>query len=263
MVIQKKEKRRKRICLLVCSLSALFIGLSTAVQVQAAKAETTQKGTIQVTLKDLKSENSSRENVEVDIYRVGTVDEHGKPEFDKVYGLGDYPQDTVSMEKAVESLNKKVTGEPDLSGKTDSQGIKSFSDVEPGIYLIRIKDHNSYGKVSPFLIHLPYYEELNGMMEGPFYEVKAEPKASPNKPEPPEEPKPPKEPETPEEKKPDPKVPDNTPVSGNAAKTGDMASVSMYLGMAAASLLGTGCCYQGVKRSGKQRKKEGESHEKE
>lgn len=257
-MIRKDEKRRKRIRMLACSLAALLISLTGTYQVQAVQPGEEQTGTIEVSLKDMKSESSSRDKVEVNLYKVGAVDAHGRPVFDETYEIDAYPQDTVSMDKAVQSLCKKVSKAPELSGMTDSEGIITFSGVEQGIYLVRIPEENPYGEVAPFLLHLPYYEEVNGVMEGPVYEVKIEPKASLNEPEEPEKPG--------GGKKPSDSSSGGTSVSeataAPAVKTGDTAPISMYIGLIAAALLGMSCWYTGMRRSRKQERKEGEGHEK-
>lgn len=254
-MIRKAEERRKKIRLLTCVLAVLLISLTGAYQVQAAQAGDEQTGTIEVALKDLKSESSSREKVRVDLYRVGTVDAHGKPVFDEIYEIDSYPQDTVSADRAIEILCKKVSGKADLSGITDRHGGMTLSGVERGIYLVRIPEGNPYGKVTPFLVHLPYYEEVNGVMEGPMYEIKVEPKASPNEPEKPGG-----------GKKPSGGSSDSTPVSeavaAPAVKTGDTAPINVYIGLIAAALLGMGFWYTGIRRNRKQKIKEGKSREK-
>ena len=42
-------------------------------------------------------------------------------------------------------------------------------------------EENAYGEVDPFLVTIPYYELVEGKVEGPKYEVSAIPKASPSR----------------------------------------------------------------------------------
>ena len=126
-----------------------------------------------------------------------------------------------------------MTGAPGQSGKTDGKGRIAFS-VEEGVYLIRVKGEERYGTVKPFLINLPYYEEVNGELRGPLYEVEAEPKAAP-----PEAVVTPKPTETP--KPTVPPKPTGTP--GGGAETGEDSGIVWYSALAALALLGSGAAW--------------------
>lgn len=222
--MKKRTGRWRRLAAL-----CLGIGLLAAGSLPAAA----KSGEIRVQLKELGAENSSREGVEVELYPVGRVDAFGKPSFDPAYGMGDYPQNSQELDAAAGALSGLVTGAPGQSGKTDGKGRIAFS-VEEGVYLIRVKGEERYGTVKPFLINLPYYEEVNGELRGPLYEVEAEPKAAP-----PEAVVTPKPTETP--KPTVPPKPTGTP--GGGAETGEDSGIAWYSALAALALLGSGAAW--------------------
>ena len=222
-----RERRRGRFKILVL-MAACVIGISAGERTAAAGT-----GEIRVRLKDLQTQLSEREGVPVEGYQVGTVDTFGKPVLEEKYGIGDYPQDSASLDQAAEKIFGMLEGEPLLEGKTDQGGNVTFS-VEEGVYLIRVKGEDRYGTVKPFLINLPYYEEVNGELRGPLYEVEAEPKAAP-----PEAVVTPKPTETP--KPTVPPKPTGTP--GGGAETGEDSGIVWYSALAALALLGSGTAW--------------------
>lgn len=222
-----RERRRGRLKILVL-MAACVLGISAGERTAAAGT-----GEIRVQLKDLQTQLSEREGVPVEGYQVGTVDAFGKPILEERYGIGDYPQDSASLDQAAEKIAGMLEGEPLLEGKTDQGGTVAFS-VEEGVYLIRVKGEAGYGTVKPFLINLPYYEEVNGELRGPLYEVEAEPKASPSEavvtPKPTEAPKPTVTPK-----------PTGTP--GGGAETGEDSGIAWYSVLAVLALLGSGTAW--------------------
>lgn len=205
-------------------------------------------GSIAVSLKDLDSSGSDRAGVEVQMYRVGDVDTDHRPVLDARYGIGEYPQDGGTLDAAAAKIAGQITEPPARTGKTDAQGSIRFNRMEDGVYLITIPEDNHYGTVSPFLVQLPYYEEVNGVMEGPIYEVEAQPKASPYEPEEPEKPVPPDKPVKPDRPtKPDkPVKPQDGQPSRPAAKTGDTNETAGYALMAGLAI--TGILYIRIRR---------------
>jgi len=217
----------------IAGFGCLVLLLALTGSTQAKAAEKT--GSIQITLKDLSSVGgtSDRNQIEIRAYQVGTMDENDQPVWNTEYGMGEWPDNGTSMVEAAEKLEQKVTGDPKYQGKTDQNGQCLFSNVERGIYLITIPGENAYGKVQPFLVLVPYYEEVNGAMAGPVYEVQAEPKASPNEPNKPDKPKKPHKPHTPSETPDTSETPQNVP----NPKTGDDSNILVYAGLAAAMLI--------------------------
>ncbi len=164
----------------LCLLGAVLLA-GAGGRVRAAEPA----GEIHLSLRDLKASGSVREGVQVSLYQVGTVSEHGEPEFYARYQLGEYPQSAEGLDRAAEQLAEslKTPGREEgalAEGVTDAAGELRFQNLKRGIYLVEIKKENPYGCVKPFLINLPYYEEVGGELEGPVYQVRTEPKASPH-----------------------------------------------------------------------------------
>lgn len=200
-----------------------------------------EKGTIRLILKDLETENSSGEGVEFGLWKVGTVNENGTPQIDEEYGVGEYPQDSRSLDEAARKMAhmlKEGQKEADRKAATGQGGSLLLDQVEPGVYLLQAGENNPYGMISPFLVQLPYWEEIEGQMEGPVYEVTVEPKASPY---------PAKPGETPE--------PDGT---GPAAKTGDETSPAGYFLILAVTVLALGAIVVLKRKEFREEKEEGE-----
>lgn len=166
-------------------------------------------GELQVQLPDLKTYKSEKKNVEVRIYRVGNVTDEGIPKLDTGYVLQEYPKDNDSLEKTAKKLAGMVMEEPVRIGKTDENGYVRFEEINQGVYLVVVPEKNHYGKVTPFLVPMPYYIEVDGVVQEPEFIVKAEPKASPE---------------------------GEQPERGGLAKTGDKADVSILLLVAVVSL---------------------------
>lgn len=176
---RKRGKKRWR-KLLAAGAILLVLSVGKASSLLAAEQDQPEiKGSIQITLRELDAENSAAEGVEFSLWKVGSVDAYGTPHLEEEWGIKEYPQDSESLDKAAHYISSLRLGEPEQRGKTDSGGQILFPELDPGIYLIKADAGNPYGKLSPFLVQLPYWEEVNGQMEGPVYAVKMEPKASP------------------------------------------------------------------------------------
>lgn len=219
--MEKKGRKRGRI--LAGVLTAVLAVTLAAASVSAGEEKGTfggtgnEPGSIRIILKDLEAEGSALEGVEFGLWKVGTVDENGRPQIEERYGIGDYPQDSQSLDEAAKKISDALWAAskgPDRTETTDQGGCLLFDQVEPGVYLLRAGEDNPYGEISPFLVQLPYWEEIEGQMEGPVYEVEAEPKASPH----------PVESET-------------TDPGKTAAKTGDETSTAGYLLVLTAAVL--------------------------
>lgn len=150
----------------------LFFMLGNSIKAHASGSD------LQITLMDLKTENSGRENVEVLLYRVGDTDEEGKPVLLGQYGIESYPTDAASLDEAAIRIAGKIEENPIESGRTGPDGTVVFSNLDDGVYLAVIPEGNPYGKVTPFLISLPCVIEADGVRTV-IRNVRAEPKASP------------------------------------------------------------------------------------
>lgn len=210
-------------------VAAAVLLLLQAVPVHASNGEvdSSVKGSIRITLYDLEVEKSSCAGVEFSVWKTGTVDEHGKPHFAEAYGIKDYPQSGEELDKAAKKLAAQMKGEPMLKVKTDQNGTVLIRDVEAGVYLVTAAEKNPYGKIAPFLLHLPYWESTEGENGTFVYDVQVEPKASPYPEEKPETPKP----DDPRPQEPSPEPPSNIP-------TGDTARPGFYLALLLLSITG-------------------------
>lgn len=186
--MKRKGRKWRKWAVLLGGIS-LFWG---AVPCRAAE------GSVQIQLEELNSKNSDRENVLLELYQVGQVSEYEEPALDDRYGIGTYPQTAEETEEAAAFLEKQLSGEPAKSGRTDAEGIVRFDGLERGVYLVRAREAEHYGVMTPVLFHLPYYAEVDGQMAGPFFELEAKPKASwQGDPAEPAEPEKPQKPEKP------------------------------------------------------------------
>lgn len=183
--MKKKGRKWRKWAVLLGGIS-LFLG---AVPCRAAE------GSVQIQLEELNSKKSDRENVLLELYQVGQVSEYGEPALDEKYGIGTYPQTAEDTEEAAALLEKQLTGDPVKSGRTDAEGMVRFDGLERGVYLVRAREAEHYGIMTPVLFHLPYYAEVDGQREGPFFTLEAKPKASwPGDPAEPVEPEKPQKP---------------------------------------------------------------------
>ena len=141
-------------------ISAIIFSAGTGIGSVSAYRET---GSIAVSLEE-GVKGTSVKDVEFELIQVGNI----------VDGVYEYTED-FSDEKT--DLNKIETSDElgklavkldsyadknDIKGdflKTDSKGYLKFSDLEVGIYLLRVTDYNEYEYVEPTLISIPTYDE--------------------------------------------------------------------------------------------------------
>ena len=99
----------------------------------------------------------------------------------------------------------KLLAEQEFDAKsalTDSKGKTIFENLETGLYLLKAKDTKSYGVISPVLIAVPTWDEVQKKME---YNVTV--------------------------------IPKHINEVLESVKTGDSEDLSVYLGVAGVSLL--------------------------
>lgn len=81
------------------------------------------------------------------------------------------------MDEAAHTLSKFMESEGQVI--TDSDGHAFITDLEIGVYLLAVSDKARYEEVTPVLIAIPTWNEIEGDMD---YHVTVIPKHSPNKP---------------------------------------------------------------------------------
>lgn len=177
----KKDRKRMRrragslVAAVVFGLLAVGGGKSLAVPVQASG-----RGRLTVQLEEF-APPSDREGVRIVLCQVGTADVYGEPEFYGQYKIGSYPVNSKETEAVIEKLLAAgALAEAPLYEVTDAGGAARFAGLSDGIYLGAAQESSSYGEISPFLIHTPYYYGTeNGGAAGVSYDVTVHPKALP------------------------------------------------------------------------------------
>lgn len=210
----------------VCLFSVIVFLLSLLGSVSLTFASNDAKGDIRIALTNL---GTSVSGVTFKLYRVGTV-ESGVPKLDTQYGYSFYPETGEALDNLAKDLSTKVTAAESYVGVVDAQGKLEITGIADGVYLVQAQGTDTYGKISPFMLNLPYMDDISHVLT---WVADIEPKASPNsvptvaptvaptkapeEPKPTEAPKPseaPKPTETPENPEPT-KVPEPTKAPEN------------------------------------------------
>ena len=206
----------------VCLFSVIVFLLSLLGSVSLTFASNDAKGDIRIALTNL---GTSVSGVTFKLYRVGTV-ESGVPKLDTQYGYSFYPETGEALDNLAKDLSTKVTAAESYVGVVDAQGKLEITGIADGVYLVQSQGTDTYGKISPFMLNLPYMDDISHVLT---WVADIEPKASPNsvptvaptkapeEPKPTEAPKPseaPKPTETPENPEPT-KVPEPTKAPEN------------------------------------------------
>lgn len=83
-------------------------------------------------------------------------------------------QETLTAEEQEQIAKVLAEKEYDLNTKrTDSNGEILFEDLNVGLYLLKAKDAKTYGTISPALVAVPTWDEIEKKME---YNIKIIPK---------------------------------------------------------------------------------------
>lgn len=160
----------------VLTVLCIFILLYLQIPV---KAETDSE--IIVQLEDLHNQSSNMKNVTIELYCVGTVSKYGEPLLEDTFGISMYPQTAQQTETAAVYMKEHLSKQPLKSIKTTADGTAVFTNVDNGVYLLIFRNPNGYGVLTPVLLHLPYYENMDGVKADLLYSITVKPKASLNK----------------------------------------------------------------------------------
>lgn len=167
---------------------------------------------INICLKDI---GTPMENVRFEAYKVGILKEN-QPVIDNRFQIPVFPDKAYILDHTARKISEMLTEKANRIAMTDTSGFLSFDGLESGVYLIRMSGKNPYGKISPFLVFLPCFE--NGVE---IHSIEVEPKASP----------PDKYThETPAREQ-------NSTASPGKVKTGDAAQIKPYVILAVLSLI--------------------------
>lgn len=197
----------------VCLFSVIVFLLSLLGSVSLTFASDDAKGDIRIALTNL---GTSVSGVTFKLYRVGTV-ESGVPKLDTQYGYSFYPETGEALDNLAKDLSTKVTAVESYVGVVDAQGKLEIAGIADGVYLVQAQGTDTYGKISPFVLNLPYMDDISHALT---WVADIEPKASPNSvptvapTKAPEEPKPTEAPKPSEAPK-----PTETPVTPEPTKT--------------------------------------------
>lgn len=137
-------------------------------------------GSITIMLEDT-TDSLSKQGVEISIVKVAKVTSQGyklTPLFEES-GIDLMEIETAEelMEASILLKNLVPENAKAISLKTDENGQCSFENLEVGVYLLYPKDTAEYENISPLLIAIPTFDEVEGQMQ---YNVTVYPKHSPN-----------------------------------------------------------------------------------
>lgn len=228
--MREVSKMRKKLLLVATFLLAFMIFL---VPIRAVESE---RCIIKIHLEDLQVQSSNMNGVKFYVYKIGEIDKNGDAKIYPKYGYETYPQNAHELDLVAKMISKKLEDKPILSNSTDAKGEMELVLDEKGVYLLMADDDNAYGVISPFIVHLPYYQTIEDVQYGPLYTVDVEPKASPkpntpgesdgpNTPDKPNNPNNPNTPDTPTGG--DTPTDEKTP--GKETQTGDSSNTYLYL----------------------------------
>lgn len=163
-------------------------GLPDSDKLQSADDTT---GSIRILLTN-GSEGTSKSGVEMTCEKVGDIqngryvlaDRYSDMELDlnQLKNTSELEQAARKISEAASNITvseEQVTSDeyPDIyTGKTDSEGILYFGDLQKGIYLIQASSSEHYDEITPFLVSVPNWSEEAGEM---LYDIEVIPKHSP------------------------------------------------------------------------------------
>lgn len=163
------RNKKNILFLLVCTM--LFMN---SISVMAAEP---QKGSIEIILTD-GDIGTSKENVVFEYAKVADI-------VDGQYQLLEKYEDvdlnsikySAELDEAAQKLNEKMKAEGEIA--TDQKGKATISDLDVGLYLLRVSDKARYENIYPFLISIPTWNEEQGNMD---FNITVMPKHTPNEP---------------------------------------------------------------------------------
>lgn len=154
-----------------------FFGVAVMILMQSLSvfASEPQKGSIQIMLED-GDEGTSKANVAFEYEKIADLIDG---EYYLLRDYGEVDLNTIEysdeLDMAAQIVNKHVIPEGEVM--TDQNGEAIISDLEIGVYLLRVSDKAEYENVSPVLISIPIKDEEDGEMK---YDITVIPKHSPN-----------------------------------------------------------------------------------
>lgn len=139
--------------------------------------DTEETGSIKITLDDV--EKGSKENVPFAIYKVAELN-NGLLEL-----VGNYNKEihidlnTITTANDLEKVSvilSKVNETAIQNKSTQADGTLIFDNLKVGAYLIVATDTSNYDDISPYIISIPTFNEVDGTMA---YDIESKPKHTP------------------------------------------------------------------------------------
>lgn len=156
---------------------AMCLSLMSCIQVFATSSVEAMKGSIKIILTD-GDIGTSKENVEFEYVKIADIvdgeyvltDDYGEVNLNEI-------ETSSELDEAAQLINSKAKAEQKI--RTDSNGKAVISDLDIGVYLLRVSDKARYENVTPVLIAIPTWNETEGNMN---YDVTVMPKHIANTP---------------------------------------------------------------------------------
>lgn len=171
-----KRKSKYFIPIVTLLLTLLFCNYALASDTET-EDNNTAKGSITILLTD-GDVGTSKANVVLEYKKVADVRD-GKYYLVEDYGNLDLNtlKSSAELDEAARLINEKVKSGETIA--TDENGKAHISELEIGVYLLRVKDKARYENVSPVLVAIPTWNEAEGEMD---YNITVIPKHTPNQP---------------------------------------------------------------------------------
>lgn len=135
---------------------------------------TKDKASIYIGLKDIET---PMDGVDFEIYQLASYDSSdGTFHYDPEWGISSIPDKSNELDKLAEELSKNIKTSSATLCTTDESG-HAFTDVNCGVYLIVPDKTEKYGEVSPFILRLPYLDEIGNSYNW-IYDANVEPKVT-------------------------------------------------------------------------------------
>lgn len=136
--------------------------------------EVNQTGSISITLTDTK-DDLSKENVILGLKRIANI---VNGEYELIDEFKDIDVDLNQLSTAEElkeasTMFEKIIIEPDMTQKTDLNGMAMFNDVNVGVYLVYPIDIAGYEIIKPSIVSVPSWDEVTAQMN---YDIQIYPK---------------------------------------------------------------------------------------
>ena len=156
----------------------MFLSLICSVSVYASTDNTATKGSIQIILTD-GDIGTSKENVKFEYAKIAEVIDGRYVMLDDYENINLNELKTAAeLDDAAQNINEKIKTDMNVI-HTDANGKAFISNLDIGVYLLRVSDKARYENVTPVLIAIPTWDETEGDMN---YNVTVIPKHTANEP---------------------------------------------------------------------------------